>query len=280
VSYFSPRNIFILGDYGPRSSFPNLATFFLWQFPFYLYGLHFLIKRKDLGELHFITMVLLLISPIPAAVTRDPYSTIRSLQMVIPLLIIISLGILNFYEKLKGLSVVKRKVFNFRLFNITFAGISFLIVIYSLGKLYSSVIILNEYHRAEDWNFGFENVADIIKAIDPNISIVVDNSRTEPYSQLLFFLKFDPLTYQNENFEVPLNEYYTNLERNKTKKIGNVITRPIDWEKDLQSVQYLVGDSLAISYEQIEEHKLTLVDEVKFPDGRVAFRIVKTPGEK
>jgi hypothetical protein len=68
------------------------------------------------------------------------------------------------------------------------------------------------------------------------------------------------------------------MNREKTKKIGRITTRPIDWEKDLPKEQYLVGDSLAISYDQIERHRLELLDEIKFPDGRVAFRIVKTSG--
>ena len=83
-SYLSPRYMFFLGDYGARSSFPELSTFFLWQFPFYIYGLWLLFKKKGLGELKFFTIVTLFISPIPAAVTRDPYTTIRALPLSNP----------------------------------------------------------------------------------------------------------------------------------------------------------------------------------------------------
>lgn len=272
VSYFSPRNMFILGDYGPRSSFPELATFFLWQAPFYIYGLYLLAKNKNLGELRFFTLALLLISPIPAALTRDPYSTIRALQMVIPQLIIISLGLIESVKWLIG----KTKLWDKNVLKPSLIIFSLAIIFYSLGRLYSSIVILNEYYRAEEWNYGFEKVANTLKSLDPNLPVVVDNARTEPYSQLLFFLKFDPSTYQKENFEVPLSEYYTNMERNKTKKIGNITTRSIDWEKDLNVSQYLVGNSLSISHEQIARHNLILIDEIKYPDGRVAFLIVKT----
>lgn len=70
VSYFSPRNMFDLGDYGPRSSFPGLATFYAWQLPFYLLGLYFLVKKRDLGELRSLIVFLLVVSPIPAAIER------------------------------------------------------------------------------------------------------------------------------------------------------------------------------------------------------------------
>jgi len=265
TSYFSPRNMFILGDSGPRSSFPELSTFYLWQYPFYLYGLYLLIKRKRFSELRFFTLSLLLISPLPAAVTRDPYSTIRALQLVIPQLIIIGIGIIGVYQKLK---VPIHKV--------AALGVFLLVITYSVAKLWSSVIILNEYFRAPYWNYGWEQVAKSLQERDQNIPVVVDNARTEPYSQLIFFLKFDPLSYQNENLEVPLSEYYNNMNRNRTKIIGNIVTRSINWEKDLKEEIYLVGDRLAISAEQIKTHNLTLVKEVLYPDGVVAFRIVKT----
>lgn len=265
VSYFSPRNMFVLGDSGPRSSFPELGTFFVWQFPFFIYGLYKLIKNKELGELKLFTLAFLLIAPIPAALTRDPYSTIRSIQMVIPLTLIASLGIIEIFNKLK-----KKKG------GLVFTGIFTLLIIYSIAKLYSSVIILNENFRGRDWNYGWEEAATLIKTFDQKLPVIVDNSRDEPYIQLAFFLKADPTTYQKENLEVSINEYYTNMTRVKEKKIGNIITRPINWEKDLLIHQYLIGDELAISLQQIQEHNLTLIKEIKYPNGEVALRIVST----
>jgi len=266
LSYFSPRNIFILGDSGPRSSFPYLSTFFLWQFPLYVYGLYRLIKNKKLGELRFISIVLLLISPLPAAVTRDPYSTIRALPLVIPQTIIISLGVLSLFNYLKS-----------KLSKSLFLAIFLSLIIFSFLKLHSSVIILNEYYRAREWNYGWQQVVEVINTkTDPDLPIVVDNARSEPYSQLLFFLKFNPVKYQQDNFEIPLSEYYTNMGRNTEKKIGNITTRPISWKPDLQQEQYLIGDELSISYDQIARHNLELVEEIFYPDGSPAFRIVKT----
>ncbi|MBI4059141.1 glycosyltransferase family 39 protein [Candidatus Microgenomates bacterium] len=265
VSYLSPRDMFLLGDYGPRSSFPELATFYLWQFPFYLYGIYLLIKNKTLGELRTFLMAFLLIAPIPAALTRDPYSTIRALPLVIPQLTIIALGMIFFWQK-----------FSSKLWRWGMMIALAIIVFYSLTKLYSSVIILNEFFRAKYWDYGWQKVVEVIQRdLDPKLPIVVDNSRFEPYSQLVFFLKYDPLKYQHDNYEVPLNEYYANMNRNRTKIIGNIITRAIDWEHDLLAEQYLIGDELSISYTQIKEHNLTLISEILYPDRSVAYRIVK-----
>lgn len=266
VSYFSPRNMFVLGDSGFRDSYPELATFLVWQLPLYIYGLYILFKRRDLGELRFLTISLLLIAPIPAALTRDPYSTIRSLPMVIPQLIIISLGIVGFWEKLKGANLRKLAI-----------GLLVITIVYSVLKLYSSAIILNEQLRGFYWDYGWEEVVKIVKEeLDPNLPIVVDNTRFEPYSQFIFFLKYPPEKYQKDNYEVSPTEYYTSMNRNRTKIIGNITTRAILWEEDLKTHQYLIGDSLAISYDQIREHELELIREVFYPDKTIAYRIVKT----
>lgn len=267
ASYFSPRFMFNLGDYGPRSSFPNLSTFFVWQFPFYLLGLYLFLKEKGLGELKFFTILLLLLAPIPAAVTRDPYSTIRALPMVIPQLIIIAFGTIQLYRFLKP---------SLRLVTVFILTI---LIIHSLLNLYSSVIVLNENNRAAEWDYGWEEVAGILKNRPAGLPAVVENVREEPYIELLFFLKYDPVLYQKENFEVPLAEYYTNMTRNRDKKIGTITTRAIVWEKDLAVDQYLVGDQLAISNDQIKNHKLTLIKDVLYPDRGVAFRIVRTNPE-
>jgi len=269
ISYFSPRNMFFLGDYGPRSSFPELATFFFWQLPFYLHGLYILINNKSLKELRSLTLFLLLVSPLPAALTRDPYTTIRALPMVVPVSIIISLSLTDIYRRLK-------KVWHKIVFSLAFA----VLLGYSLLKLYSSAIILNEVYRAPYWDYGWEKVVQVLnQKTDPDLPVVIDNVRSEPYSQILFYTQYDPAKYQKENTEVPLSEYYTNLNRIKNKTIGRIELRGINWKPDLARQQYLVGDYLAISHEQIERENLTLIEEIFYPDGSPAYRIVKTnPG--
>lgn len=265
-SYLSPRYMFWLGDYGPRSSFPELATFFVWQFPFYIYGLYKLIKDKTLGELRKIIIFMLLISPIPGAMTSDPYSTIRALPLVIPQNIIIALGIYSIFEKIKG-----------KLFKCGFLLILIFLFIFSVGKLYSSIIVLNEYYRANEWNYGWKEVVKETSKLDKNLPIIIDGQRTGPaYIEILFFKEYDPVKYQSENKEISNSQYYTNMVPNEHKKIDNIETRPINWELDLPIHQYLIGDSLAISDQQIKIHNLKLIKDILYPNGSIAFRIVET----
>jgi len=151
-----------------------------------------------------------------------------------------------------------------------------LVVVYSLLNLYSSAIVLNEYFRAAPWEYGWEQVITKLNTLDPKLPVVIDNARAIPYSQILFFTKYDPLIYQQTNFEVSPENYYIDLTSNTTKYIGRITVRSINWEPDLIKEQYLVGDSIAISLEQIKLNKMTLLEEIKYPDGTPAFRIVLT----
>jgi 4-amino-4-deoxy-L-arabinose transferase-like glycosyltransferase len=262
-SYFSPRNMFNLGDYETRSSYPNLSTFFVWQLPFYLLGLYVLIKRKEWVELRFVMILLLLITPIPAAITRDPYSTIRALPLVIPQITVIGIGIITCFLFLG-------KIFK----PLAIAALT-LLIFHSVLNLYSSGIVLNEYHRPREWNYGLEQVANFINTADPNLPVVVD-SKEENYIQLAFFLKADPVAFQRDNYEVSDREYYTNMSRLPVRRIGKVTVKPLKWEEDLKIDQYLVADNIGISDNQIKEHNLIVVKEILYPDQGIAYRIVRT----
>ncbi len=269
VSYFSPKNMFVLGDYGLRSSFPSLATFFVWQFPFYIIGVWFLVKKKEYGELRIFTLIMLLISPLPGAVTRDPYTSIRALQMVIPQTIICALGMIEIYTYL-SLRFSKRNLLFLYILTLS------LLILYSLFKLYSSVFILNEYYRAGEWNYGWQETVTVLKTLNPDIPVVVDTARGEAYIQIAFFTKYPPQKYSEDNFEVTTDEYYYNMNRRGSWVIGNIFVQPLKWEEVLRKEQYLVGDALAISNDQIRVHNLILIHDTLYPDGTIAQRIVKT----
>jgi 4-amino-4-deoxy-L-arabinose transferase-like glycosyltransferase len=265
ASYFSPRYIFSLGDSGPRKPYPDLGSFFVWQLPLYILGLWAIFKDKEKKNLKFFVLTLLFVSPIPAALTRDPYSTLRSLPMVIPLAVILALGLTQFlqlfankYHKLKYLLVT-------------------CLLIFSSIRLYISVFYHHDYFRSDVWSYGWQEAVDTIADLDPNLPIIVDGARGHPYIELLFFLKYDPSTYQKDNFEVSAGEYYTKLERNETKKLGRITVKGFQWGVDTDRVEkYLITDQQAISNQQILEHKITIIKDILYPNGQVALRILKT----
>ena len=119
--------------------------------------------------------------------------------------------------------------------------------------LYRSYFILLPAERARAWDFGYQQVAKLAED-SPQSHFVVDNGRSVPYEELLFFLKYPPEKYQKETNLVGKN-YYGDVSFSGMAKFGNV--------KDECLNEILVGDNLSFSVNQIEEHKLTSVWEIK-----------------
>ncbi len=262
-SYYSPRFLFNLGDAEPRSSYPDVSAFFAWQFPFYVLGLIVLFRCKNLGKLRYFVVCMLLVSPIPASLTRDPYSTIRALPQLIPLVMVMSLG-LDW--------LVKNRAKYQIMVAVVLLGVS-----YSVIKLNSSVFKLNEYFRASYWGYGIEEAIKTVIEDDSDLPIIIDNSRAEPYIQALFWLKYSPDLYQADNIEVLPQDYYENLSRVNEKYLGKVTVKNIEFGKDTSGVeQYLICDALALSDQQIEDHNLVLVKDIFLPNGPLAYRVLKT----
>jgi len=261
-SYFSPRYLFSLGDPGPRSSYPDLPPFLFWQLPFFLIGLIWLFNKakNDEKEIKFLVILMMAVSPIPASITRDPFSSIRALPLVFPLTILIAVGIYKFLEKYKKIGIM----------------ILVCLIVWSFGRIYLSVFKFNDYFRGWAWENGIEKM--ITKIEQENLPIMID-SRGEIYSQILFFTKANPKDYQENNFEVSELDYYTKMNRNKVKKIKNITIKGLEWGKDTEIEQILVGDSLSINNEQIKEHCLIKIFEIKGANGDVLFRGLKTNPE-
>lgn len=259
-SYFSPRYLFGLGDPGPRSSYPDLAPFLFWQLPFLISGIVWLFKKtkSEDQDLKFLVIIMLLISPIPSSITRDPFSSIRALPLVFPLLILISIGIHKLVEKKPKIGVM----------------LLLLLSLWSCGKIYLSVFKFNDYFRGASWNEGINQLVTAVQ--NEKLPVIIDNARGEIYSQIIFFTKADPQTYQDNNPEVSLSDYYTNMDRNQIKHINNITVRGIVWEKDIYQEQILVGDELSIDDKQIKEHCLTKLFEIKGSDHKVIYTGVKT----
>ena len=262
-SYFSPRYLFGLGDSGPRSSYPDLAPFFFWQLPFWLIGMSWLFTKtkKQEKDFKFFIVLMMLISPIPASITRDPFSSIRALPLVIPFTILVAIGINSFIERYKKIGII----------------ILIGLMVWSGGKIYLSVFKFNDYFRGFSWEEGIEEVVKNIE--NQTLPVAVDSTRGEIYSQILFFTKADPKKYQENNFEVTDKDYYINMKRVREKRINNIFVRPLIWHQDIFVEQILVGDWLTINEDQMKEHCLSLVFEVKDREGRVIYRGVKTHPE-
>ncbi len=263
ISYFSPRNLFLLEDYDLQRSAPGLSVLYFWMVVPYIVGLICLMKEKK-KILNRFLIFLLVIIPIPLAFVKDPFSSQRGLAMLLPIVLIITLG-------LDYLLLKYRKI----TFLLLFALVSI-----SFVFLWRSYFVLLPYERAKIWNWGFDKLATEIQK-RPNENFVIDQSRAKPvYIELAFYLKFPPEKLQQVVDSTIKNNYYTNTKFSDNYRFANIETKGIKWEEDIYKKQILVGDEFSVSGTQAREHFLIPVFEIRDPVGMIVFRGFRTNPEQ
>ena len=257
-AYFSPRNLFFQPDSDLQRSLPELSTFYSWMVFLYFTGIYFLLKLKS-DPKKFILMSFLL-TPIPAALTGDPFSTQRVLPLLLPVTLIIIIGL----DKL--ISIRPKLV----------PGLVIFLCLFSLLHLYRSYAVLLPNERAKIWGYGFEQLAREIQT-RPNEKFLIDTSRIKPaYIELAFFLKYPPSKLQEAIDQTVKTSYYQNTKWENNYNFGQIEIRDIDWEEDIYKNQILVGDELAISENQMKEHFLEKIFEIRDPINMIIFQGFKT----
>lgn len=264
IAFLSPYSLFFLADPDPQRSIPELSVFYSWMAVPFLTGIFVLLKNlKD----NFVKYLILLItvSLVPAALTKDPFSTQRVLSLMLPLFLITCFG----------LSVIFKKV-GLKKFS---AGFVFIFLI-SVVLLWRSYFILLPAERAVSWNYGFKEIAKFITE-NPRNSYVIEHIHSKPiYIELAFFLNTNPEILQNSVDPKIKNDYYNFHKFNPDYKFGNIETRTIKWEEDVYRKQILVGDELVVSETQAGEHFLTEVFVINDPRGYPVLKGFMTNPEK
>lgn len=259
VGYLNPYYLFKLGDPGNRSKLIDMSLLFMWQLPFIVLG----VKELEKQNKKIITFVLglIFISPLAASLTRDPVSSIRSLFMVVPVSILAGLGMWSFIVKYK-------KIGNLILFSLFLLG---------AGRLYLSIFKITGYYNFRDWDYGFDKVVLEIKKIPKEMPIIFVGDNIN-YIQLAFYMA-NPEQYIKDNFKKEDSSYYTVDSWFNNKKINNLIVRNLIWGKDIYQKQIIVFGKYGLDDNQIKEHCLSKVFEIKGLDGKNLYVGVETNPE-
>jgi hypothetical protein len=101
---------------------------------------------------------------------------------------------------------------------------------------------------------------------------VFDQSYDQPYIFFLFFNKYDPKLYQNNNS-------YTdgvNGDVGFVQSLGKIEFRPLNWSADKSLKKaILIGKEPAFPLYEFEKKENFSVESIKYPNGDNAFLIVE-----
>ena len=113
LSHFSPDFLILYGDKNLRSQQEDFGQIYLPELILFLLGFIYIIGRKS--KFSFLALFLLLIGPIPAAITKESPHALRAISMIPFISIISAQGVHNL-----GKIVKKRYIFNLTIITIFF----------------------------------------------------------------------------------------------------------------------------------------------------------------
>lgn len=175
LSHFSPGFLFISGDPNrPRYRAPDVGQLLLITTPFLIIGLYQVAKKKQRWPL-----VWLLLAPIPAAMTFETPSAIRSILMMVPLALLISLGL----ETAKKFRPLIGLLFGLNL-------------IYYLDAYFVHLPV----HQPYEWQGGYKELVQKVNQLMPNYDkALITDSRGTAYIYWLFYNQVDPAKWQQQS---------------------------------------------------------------------------------
>jgi len=266
LHYFSPNNLFFQNDYNPQRIVEGFSVFYLWQLPLLIFGVWKFIKTKLKESKNLLLWIFL--TPIPAALTADPFHTYRAILLFLPLTILTAVGfeqLLVWSKKMKGFVILA----------------SLFVLSYFLLFYFFQLLNFNPIARWRDWDYGYSELSKFIKSQPETLRVVIDDINTESYIHLLFNQVVPISEYQAVAGSLVGGDYYKNPEFLRPEKVGRFEFRSVDWptERGDLNTLFIFPSNRLYPSEFSGDPKLKLEKIIYAPSGEPAFYLVKTINE-
>lgn len=265
-NYFSGKFLFFSGDWSnQRNGVIYQGVIYYLDALFLVLGLGVLFRKKR-DSLENLLLYWLVVSPISAALTRDSISSVRSFAMVIPLVFIIAVGVKGFWGQLAR----QKPLFGYILGSLSVLGYCCLLV-----RFLDLYFIHDPIFTSKDRLYGYKEMVSYIKPlVDSKNKVIVTTTYGQPYIFYLFYTKYDPAKYQKiANLK---EDPYGDV--GEVERVDKIEFRKIYWPDDRAFKNSLfVGDEFGLPLQDIVgQEGISFLKEIKFLNGKTAFRIVET----
>jgi hypothetical protein len=213
------------------------------------------------------------LAPLPAVLSRDQVHAVRSYNTVIPLIIVLSFGLITLIN-------LADKISN-PILHATYYMLLASAYLASLVYFLDSYFVHLPKHDSKYWEYGYREIVETITPIQKKYQkIKVQQSFSQPYIYFLFYgaaadpQKYDPVKYQRQAKLVE-SEYKGDV--GYVTKLDNIEFAPIDWSANRgEKGTLFVADPIRIPPEDSSNEDLfTLIKEIRYLDGNTAFRIIE-----
>lgn len=182
IAHFSPAFL-INGDKNLRSQQSEFGQTNLAELILFVTGLLYIIKANN--RYRWLPLMLFLLGPIPAALTREAPHALRAISVVPFIAVISATGVYFLSQK------VKQKYFVSGILVIIFLAL-FINYLINFIKVYP-------VQSSKDWQYGYKKIFTDPKLQPENKDrILISEKQGQPYIFALFYLKYDPEKFRAE----------------------------------------------------------------------------------
>ncbi len=243
-SHFDFNFLFVKGDQQLRHHSLDIGQLYLWELPFVIAGIVFLIKNKFRGK-GFIFWWFLT-APLASSLTKDTPNAVRSLLFLPTFQLFTAYGILSLYQSIRK-DILK------------FSFLAFSFSLFALSFFYYLHIYFVHYplESSQSWLYGYKQAVEFVNSRkDRYEKIIVTTAYDQPYIYFLFYQKPLKVLFNSGEF---------------CKGFEKLEFRKINWKND----QRLRNSLLIGTKEELPENE-NIVKEIKFLDGEIAFKIANS----
>ncbi len=252
LDHFNLDFLFLTGDSPLRHHAPDMGMLYVWDAAFIVIGVLTLLRRR-----YVYLWWWFLVAPAASAITTGTPHAVRALLYLPLYQIFTAVGVIKVWCWSKShLSGHAHQIFRGFIILLFLVNIAFYLEMYYVHAPIES---------AKEWQFGYKQaVAEIVKQ-EPNVEkVVMTYGYDQPHVYLLFNKPIDPSWYQSL--------WHGGEVKRDTRSFDKYEFRKIDWETDKQLRNTLFVGTPG----EIPPDAPGLIAQIYFPDGSVAFRIVKS----
>lgn len=225
---FSVDFLFVSGGGNLQHNIPGFGNFYIWDTFFLISGIYYILKTKH--PWRYLLLYWLLISPLPASITKDAPHSARMFALLPLPQILMGFGFMEIvklwknvrWRYLTGSLILILLVVNFSVF---------------MNKYFIHFPKMSEIA----WGNGYKKLVTKVNAIESNYwEIAMDKPDYSPYIYFLFYNRFDPAIFQkNADRYIETGEGFQHV-----LGFDKYVFRKFDWGSD---EAHLPG-TLLISY--------------------------------
>lgn len=248
LSHFG-LNFLIHGDNNQRSQQSGFGQIYLIDFVLLPLGLIYICRKS---QYKFLFIALFLLTPLPAALTKESPHALRSISIVPFLGILSAAGIFQIKEYLK----------------VKYLEIGIVVLIFTFFLNYF-LAFLQTYpiQSSKDWQYGYKQIYQGFKNEFTGINkTLISDEYAQPYIFALFYLKYNPSNFQKTVIRNDVSNWgFSTVSKFDKFEFGKI-------DKLLKEDQ---SDSLLIFAAKEDILGINQLTSIKFLDGDTAFRVFK-----